>query len=176
MNPKVAIFSLLFLSFVLNACFEEQEIPVVTEFSYETVEGFTVPVTLNIKNETTGANFYQWTFEGATPATSDKKQPGSISFDQPGNYLIKLEAWNDTQRQIKEITVRIDSAVTIAFDANVLVNHFAPVQVEIVNRTAGASAYEWLFEGGDPATSTSANPSVVTFSEPGEHTITLNVT
>jgi PKD repeat protein len=176
MNPKVTILYLLFLSFIVNACFEEQEIPVVTEFSFETVEGFTVPVTLAIKNETTGATFYQWTFQGATPETSDKKQPGSISYDQPGNYTIKLEAWNDTQRQIKEISVRIDSAVTIDFDANVLVNHYSPVQVEIVNNTEGASSYEWLFEGGDPATSTDANPSVVTFSEPGEHTITLNVT
>lgn len=47
-----------------------------------------------------------------------------------------------------------------------------PVNFLDASWKAAVTSYEWSFPGGSPATSTSANP-VVTYSEPGYHTVTL---
>ena len=159
------------------SCYEEQEIPVVIDFDYSIANNsYTVPVQLTIANRTTGADFYTWTFDGATPTSSKDKQPGTIVYDKAGTYTIRLEAWNDTQRDVKEITVVLDSAVNLAFSTAIQVNDFAPAVVSIHNTTRGASTYEWTFEGGEPATSTEADPGNINFADPGDHTITLRVT
>jgi PKD repeat protein len=169
----------LLVSLILNAtmfsCYKEEEVPVIMDFEYIQPESYTVPVDLALVNRTSGADFYRWTFEGASPATSDDKNPGTISYDKAGTYTIKLEAWNDTQRNTKEITFTLDSAVNLAFDVAVQVNDFVPATVKITNQTRGASSYEWTFEGGTPATSTLANPPDVLFDSPGEHAIQLRV-
>ncbi|MBI1227826.1 MAG: PKD domain-containing protein [Bacteroidetes bacterium] len=49
----------------------------------------------------------------------------------------------------------------------------APFTVQFDNTSSGANfTWEWSFEGGMPSSSTSQNPSS-TFSQPGEHTVTL---
>ncbi len=166
-----------FLLLTAISCYEEQQILVVADFDYSVVNNsYTVPVQLAINNRTAGADFYTWTFEGATPASSKEKQPGTIAYDKAGTYTIRLEAWNDTQRDVKEITVVLDSAVNLAFSTAIQVNNFAPAVVSVQNTTRGASTYEWTFGGGEPATSTEANPGNINFTDPGDHTITLRVT
>lgn len=170
-------YSIILLLLLAASCYQEQEIPVVIDFDYAVTGGsYTVPVTLAITNRTTGADFYTWTFEGAAPASSRDKQPGAIVYDKAGTYTIRLEAWNDTQRDVREIAVLLDSAVTVDFSATVQVNDFAPATVAVQNNTRGASTYAWTFEGGEPATSAEANPGDIHFSTPGDHRITLVVT
>jgi PKD repeat protein len=159
-----------------GSCYEEQEIPVAIEFEYSIENmSYTVPVELVIANSTTGADFYTWTFDGASPGTSDDKQPGVIRYEQAGTYTISLEAWNDTQRERKEITIVLDSAVNVGFDVDILVNDFSPVTVALTDRTRGATSYTWTFEGGVPESSTEAKPGQVIFETPGDHDITLTV-
>ena len=161
---------------LVTSCYQEQEIPVTIDFAYAVTEGsFTVPVEITLTNNTTGADFYNWTMMGATPSSSNKKQPDAITYSQAGTYIIKLEAWNDTQRSFKEITVQLDSAVTLDFNVDILVNDFAPATAQITNNTRGASSYEWTFQGGTPETSTVADPPNILFSTPGEHVITLKI-
>jgi PKD repeat protein len=175
-NSFVGFCMALMLGALVWSCNQEQEIPVVPDFEYAIPPGgYTVPVELTLTNKTTGADFYNWTFEAASPASSTKKQPGSITYSQAGTYIIRLEAWNDTQRKTKEITVQLDSAVTIGFDYQIQVNDFVPATVKITNRTRGASSYEWTFEGGTPATSTLADPPAILYNTPGDHTINLKV-
>jgi len=169
-------YSVIFL-LLATACYKEQEIPVVTGFDYTVTGGsYTVPVELTLTNRTTGADFYAWTFQGATPASSKDKQPGPIVYNSAGTYTIRLEAWNDTQRDVHEITVVLDSAVTIDFTTTVAVNDFAPAMVAVQNLTRGALTYAWTFEGGEPATATVADPGNIHFAMPGDHRITLVVT
>ena len=175
MKFNAALVASLILSVVMISCYKEEEVPVIIDFEYIQPESYTVPVDLTLVNRTSGADFYRWTFEGALPATSDDKNPGTISYDKAGTYTIKLEAWNDTQRNTKEIKFTLDSAVNLAFNVAVQVNDFVPATVKLTNRTRGASSYEWTFEGGTPATSTEMNPPDVVFDSPGEHTIQLRV-
>jgi PKD repeat protein len=52
-------------------------------------------------------------------------------------------------------------------------NRTSPLQVIPENNTRGAYGYRWLFEGGEPASSSEKNPGTVSFTAPGEHTVTL---
>jgi PKD repeat protein len=158
------------------SCLKETVLRVVVDFDY-TVEGDnnTTPLTISIENHTSGADTFEWTFEGGDPAQSSESNPGKITFTGPGEHRIVLTARNLQQQDSREIVVKVDSAVTAAFDCRVLVNDFAPAQVEIENLTTGASSYEWTFEGGEPSTSNLANPGIVLFREEGEHRISLKV-
>lgn len=66
------------------------------------------------------------------------------------------------------IPVEIDVALHIKND-----NYTSPLSVTIENRTKSASSFQWAFEGGEPVTSTKENPGTIVFTDPGEHTITL---
>ena len=161
---------------LLNSCKREQVIDAHAEFTHEIVdENFTVPVRIKMINSSIGGNRFKWTFEGGTPASSEKQDPGIIVFNEAGSYNIKLETWNEDSRDEKSILVELDSSVTVDFDANILVNDFAPAQVAITNNTKGASSFNWTFSGGSPASSTQQDPGPIIFAGPGDHEITLTV-
>jgi PKD repeat protein len=163
------------LTFVVS-CYKEATLLVKSEFS-ATIENenHTAPVRVILENNSTGADFYEWTFEGGVPSTSSQKQPPAVIYNEAGTYRIVLEAWNNTERDVKEFEFSVDSAVTVSFDVEVLINNFAPADVKITNTTIGASSYQWTFEDGIPSTSTESNPSNVYFAAQGEHTVTLTV-
>lgn len=169
-------YTLFLLALLFSACYKEVDRPLTADFTFVLADSsHTVPATVNFSNRSVGATGFKWTFEGGEPGTSDYENPGSITFKQAGNYKITLEAWNDDTRQSKTIDIHLDSAVQVAFDAEIQVNDFSPVQVKFTNRTIGASTYHWTFEDGTPATADAAAPPLVTFTTPGPHNITLQV-
>ncbi|MDR1763446.1 MAG: hypothetical protein LBR64_05785 [Dysgonamonadaceae bacterium] len=66
------------------------------------------------------------------------------------------------------IPVEIDVSLHIVDD-----NHTAPLFVYIENNTRNADGFQWTFEGGQPKSSSLKNPDAVVFSQPGDHTITI---
>lgn len=82
-------------------------------------------------------------------------------------YLLTLIQFYSCHTE-QTIPVEIDIAMHIKDG-----NHTSPLSVTIENRTKSASSFQWTFEGGEPATSTKENPGTVVFTEPGEHSITL---
>ncbi len=172
---KIVLF-LSIITLCLTGCYEESILLVNANF-IPTIENnnYTAPVKVRLENASTGADFYKWTFEGGNPATSTDKEPGIITYSKAGNYTIRLEAWNNTERDEKEFSFTVNSTVHAGFDAEILVNNYARAYVKITNTTEGASGYKWTFEGGTPATSTDAQPGNILFTEAGEHTITLEV-
>lgn len=167
-------FCLCVLLVALSACLKETTLSVKASFDHQ-IEGAnqTTPVVVEITNTSTGADFYEWIFEGGSPSESREKNPGKITFSVPGEHRMMLRAWNDTKEEISEKTIRVDSTVSVGFGYQVLVNDFAPATVKMTNTTKGASSYEWAFEGGTPATSTLANPGVIRFADEGKHRISL---
>jgi PKD repeat protein len=158
------------------ACYKEAVMLVKSEFSATAESGiYTAPVRIILDNHSTGADFYKWTFDGGNPAASAEKQPPAVTYAEAGTYTIVLEAWNSVERDVKEFTFSIDSAVNISFEAEVLINNFAPADVKITNTTVGASSFLWTFDGGEPSASTERNPANVRFAAQGEHVISLTV-
>ena len=158
------------------SCYKETPIDVTSDFIVEVQnDNYAAPVRIVLENMTTGAEQYQWTFEGGDPAFSNKKNPGEIIYRESGTFKISLECWNNYHRDYKELTITIDGVPNLNFEPNIKINSFVPAEVEIVNNTSGASSYEWTFEGGEPETSVERIPPVVKYTSPGEYMITLKV-
>jgi PKD repeat protein len=63
------------------------------------------------------------------------------------------------------------------FDFEVAKDDYSvPVKILINNTTEGGEMYEWYFEGGEPSTSNSSNPGVITYIKKGKYTIQLTAT
>ena len=173
MNDRTILVSLL--SLLLSSCLHEQSVPISSSFSIEVAEDKTSPVVVQLKNESYGADEYEWTFEGGEPSSSREKQPGSVTFTEPGEHKIRLRVKNAVEEKVSEQTIRVDSALSLNFDYEIAINDIAPAVVSLRNLSKGGRHYEWTFEGGEPSSSTSAYPSAVTFKDGGEHKIHLRV-
>ena len=166
----------LLTALITWSCKREQVIPAHADFSYEIVNSnFTVPVKILLTNNSSGGNKYKWTFEGGTPATSDKRDPGEVVFNEAGSHNITLETSNADSHDEKSMVLAMDSSVTVDFNADILVNDYAPAQVKITNKTVGASSWRWSFAGGSPSTASSQDPGTISFTTPGDHVIALTV-
>lgn len=170
--PLVVFISIFSLGF--SSCLKEQAPPIAAEFSFELADGNqTSPVTIKLTNESFGADKYEWSFEGGEPSTSTSKNPENVTFVEAGEHIIRLKVSNMVEERIVEHTIRVDSAVNIAFDIEILVNDIAPADVKIINRTQGGSTYSWTFEGATIMHSDMRHPGTIHFNEGGEKAIKL---
>ena len=65
--PYRSIAVLLF-TVLLSSCLKETAIPILSSFSIEVAEDKTLPMVVQLKNESYGADEYEWTFEGGEPS------------------------------------------------------------------------------------------------------------
>ena len=167
--------AILGFTILLSSCLKETTVPIESAFTIEASKDKTSPVTIQLKNESYGADEYEWTFEGGTPSSSNERTPAKVVFTQAGEHKITLRVWNAVEERTSQQTIRVDSAMTIDFDFSIGLNDIAPGVVSITNKSKGASKYEWIFEGGVPSTSSKRFPEAITFAEGGEHKIRLRV-
>ena len=167
--------AILGFTILLSSCLKETTVPIESAFTIEASEDKTSPVTIQLKNESYGADEYEWTFEGGTPSSSNERTPGKVVFTQAGEHKITLRVWNAVEEKTSQQTIRVDSTMTIDFDFSIALNDIAPGMVSITNKSKGGSQYEWTFEGGIPSTSNLQHPGTITFADGGEHKIRLRV-
>ncbi|MTH15808.1 PKD domain-containing protein [Flavobacterium sp. LC2016-01] len=171
--------TLLFLLFIiLTSCYQETSIVVEGDFTTSYVNGDeSVPVTVKIDSKITGADMYEWTFEGGSPSTSALKNPGEVVYNKQGTYTITLKASNvDGESKEFTKTVIIKEGIAIEFTHEIVKSNFSPVEVILKNTTLGEGlAFKWEFQDGIPVSFTGKTPPNVIFTSPGEHTITLTV-
>lgn len=174
-NTLYHSITMLFFTTLLSSCLKETAVPIESAFTIEVSEDKTSPVTIQLENESYGADEYEWTFEGGTPCSSNKRTPAKVVFTQVGEHKISLRVWNAVEEKTSQQTIRVDSTMTIDFDFTVAINDIAPGTVSIINKSKGGSQYEWAFEGGVPSTSNRQHPGTITFADGGEHKIHLRV-
>ena len=162
-----SLFLLIILGFTFQSCAREEGIPVTADFNIKIVnEDYSVPVKIEITNKSTGAETYEWSFEGATVTSSNEKTPKNIVYTEAGTYTIKLKASNkDGNEDEKEIEIKVDAAMKVDFEWQMQGTDISPVTLQMVDKSLGATQYLWEFDGGNPATSNAQNPSVVIRSE-----------
>lgn len=85
---------LFMLTCLVSSCLKETAVPIESAFTIETSEDKTSPVTIQLKNESYGAEEYEWTFEGGLPSSSTERTPGQVVFTQAGEHKITLRVWN----------------------------------------------------------------------------------
>jgi len=169
---------LLFLLIIAASCYQETAIAIEGDFttSYANQDE-SIPVIIEIDNKITGADTYEWTFEGGNPSASNSKNPGEILYSKQGTYTIKLTAKNvDGESREFTKTVVIKDGINIEFTHEIVKSNYSPVEVILKNSTIGEGlTYKWEFQDGSPASFTGKTPPNVVFTTPGEHTITLTV-
>ncbi|MBP4143088.1 PKD domain-containing protein [Flavobacterium sp. P4023] len=169
---------LVLVLIVFTACYQETAIVIEGDFIASFVRGDeSVPVNLLIINKITGADTYEWTFEGGSPSTSSSKDPGEILYEKVGTYFIKLTATNvDGETKVFTKTIVVKDGIKIQFSNEVLKSNYSPVEVVVTNNTVGEGfLYSWDFQGGTPAKFIGKTPPNVIFTSPGDHKISLTV-
>lgn len=169
----VFVFCLL-----LQSCYKESYIPITPSFTTEFINNDeSVPVIIKINNFTSGAENYEWEFEGGSPETSSDKNPAQILYNSPGTYTIKLTATNsDGEVQTISKTIEIKDAINIQYTTSIIGSNYPAVEVIINNTTSGVGlTYNWSFQGGNPSSFTGQTPPNVVFSATGDHIISLTV-
>ena len=59
---------LLAIMLLFSSCLHEQSVPISSSFSIEVAEDKTSSVVVQLKNESYGADEYEWNFEGGEPS------------------------------------------------------------------------------------------------------------
>ncbi|WP_264529067.1 PKD domain-containing protein [Flavobacterium sp. N502540] len=169
---------LLLLFFAIASCYQETVIAVEGDFVTSYVkDDESIPVIIKIDNKITGADKYEWTFEGGNPASSSQKNPGEILYNKQGTYTIKVVATNvDGESKEFSKTVIIKEGIDIEFTHEIIKSNYSPIEVVLKNTTIGEGlTFKWDFQDGAPAAFTGKTPPNVVFTTPGDHTITLTV-
>jgi len=176
-NIKLQSLLLLVTLTTLVGCVQEEAVPVIADFEYEVFnDDFSVPVQIVFFNRTEGAENYEWRFSGGTPSVSINRNPGVIQYTSKGTYTIELTGSNqDGSIDTKTIEITIDDPVTVEFEITNIDNTFSPAVYTFRETASGANSFTWTFNGGIPPSSTDQNPGEITFTEPGEHTVSLTV-
>ncbi|TVR84196.1 MAG: PKD domain-containing protein, partial [Saprospirales bacterium] len=94
-------------------------------------------------------------------------------FEEEGLFPVSLTAWNKCDTIVYERNVALGSFPQSGFEILGSTEGCAPFTVEFRNMSsANSEEWEWVFEGGNPETSTEENP-VVTFEQAGIYSVTL---
>jgi len=161
-------------------------INVIEPVSAPTANFSATPATINEGSEvsftdltTNNPTSWSWTFTGGTPATSNAQHP-KVTYSLPGNYNVTLTVNNAGGTNTKTINNCIQVLDTIEapianFTAsNTLISEGQAVTFTDLSSNS-PSEWNWIFEGGTPASSSEQNPTVV-YSGPGLYNVTLTAT
>jgi len=149
--------------------------PVKVDFTLANTASDFPPVTLQVTNTTKDATWYEWTFDGGSPATSTQKDPGSIVFATPGKHIISLKAGNDRVSYTRDTVIMVKEDLVADFDITWSADDNdmeVPFKAIMVNKSINAAFYSWSFAGASPSSSTDAAPSVL-YNNAGTYSVTL---
>lgn len=141
----------------------------VSDFQMTSTSSCFAPVSVNLFNQSTGANQFAWTHDNGNVATSFNS---TAIFDSVGQYNIQLLVTTqfgcqDSSTQLFEVF----PTVTAGFDFSTPMG-CEPWDVAFTNTSENGTAYTWNFNDGDY--SDLENPDH-TFFDPGTYTVQLIV-
>jgi len=116
-------------------------------------------------------DFFTWNFGDGQTSTAVNPVH---TYAQGGTYTVTLTVSNGCGSNMIQQTVIVTGAPVAEFSSDV--EDGCPVLVvHFTNQSAGnPTSFNWTFEGGNPNTSTAANPTV-TYSTPGSWDVSLTV-
>lgn len=159
---------LLFLAFVplflLNSCEKDYgKEPETTKELMATVSANKAVAggdTLTFIDLSLGVETRTWNFPGGKPATSDKPEIGVV-FGEEGNIAPSLViTYFDGSKDSMSFPIKIFPVLIADFTASATKIKVGETVKFTDTSVGGATAWNWEFEGGTPATSTAQNPTV----------------
>lgn len=138
--------------------------------------------TITFTNLSRNASSYLWTFTGGNPITSTDENP-SVTYSEAGIYTVSLRAASSTlglltnsDTETKEnyiiVTAGSSSDAVVDFEADHTTVQVGTTVHFTSHCSSDISAFQWTFDGGDPSSSTNANPDV-TYNTPGVYDVKL---
>ena len=130
--------------------------------------------TVTLTNTSSDADTYLWDFGDGNSSTDFEP---THTYASSGSYTVTLTATNGCGTTTSTATVAIAGSgpPIAAFGADVTAG-CAPLTVSFANQSSNNSdSFSWSFPGGNPATSSEANP-VVTYDTPGTYAVMLTAT
>lgn len=118
---------------------------------------------------------WDWTFEGGTPLTSNLQSPLPVYYDEPGIYEVSLTVTNSngSSTETKTDYIYTGYAPEVDFSYDVVLNPSETI-IDFTDLSANnPTSWEWIFEGGTPATSSIQHPTGITYTIPGYYDISL---
>lgn len=120
-------------------------------------------------------NQWQWTFQGGTPGTSTQQNP-SVTYNTPGTFAVTLKATNLSGNNTLTQTGYITVTPVVAKFSQDLLSVCPGYSVTYTNESeCNATSVKWIFQGGDPLTSTDLSPTVL-YTTAGYYDVTLIAT
>ena len=123
---------------------------------------------------------WAWDFEGGLPGTSEVENPSPVAYLEVGTYDVELRVEHENGNQYictKENYIKVVPEATEPPEADFIANYTVIQPGESVDflDLSGNAPYqwEWLFEGGFPASSTEQNPTNITYGTEGEYQVRL---
>lgn len=125
----------------------------------------------NFTNTTVNGTSYSWNFgDGGTSTLTNP----SHTYAGDGTYTVVLTATGPCGTSTATHQVVISSLPVAGFTAQTT-SGCAPFTVQFQDQSSSnTTSWNWSFPGGSPSSSTAQNPSV-TYSTPGNYTVTLTV-
>lgn len=140
------------------------------------ISSIKVGESVTFTNTSENVSEIQWIFQGGSPSSSTSDNP-TVTYNSPGSFSVTLTAVNETGTDTDSRSgyVNVEDPTPIA-DFSVESTVIAQgSEVVFTNLSTNGVAYFWEFEGGSPASSNEANPSV-TYASTGIFDVTLTVT
>jgi len=114
---------------------------------------------------------WEWEFEGGTPASSTDRNPQNISYNEAGNFKVKLTVTNEYHTIVEEKEAYITVGAPFPdFSADPLVVHVGD-EIQFTDLSL-QNPTEWLWTFGDWNNSTEQNP-VHAYTAAGVYAISL---
>lgn len=120
---------------------------------------------------------WEWTFEGGDPAVSTQQDPPPVFYDAQGLYDVTLKVTNANgdSTMVRQDYISVDFPPLADFEASVN-TIFEGEMVEFTDLSTGmVNTWEWMFEGGDPASSMLQDPGSILYSTAGLYDVALTV-
>ena len=127
-----------------------------------------------LTDQSQNANSVTYDFGDGTGASSAPNP--SYTYAAAGSYTITQTVVGPCGTDVSSQTVTVGQAPVAGFGVSLPSGVLCPgTTIEFVDQSSGAQSFQWSFPGGQPATSTAANPSV-TYAQAGTYDATLTVT
>lgn len=146
--------------------------------SFEVVnDGCVAPCDPQFKNTSQHANSFSWTFEEATPLSSEQENPGTVTYSAEGKFNVRLSVSNEdgiTSDTVRIVSVIRNNETFASFTPTKVTSGYPAVQTwQFINNSKNGTAYKWDFGDGSLPVASSAPQH--TFNGYGTYVVTLQV-
>jgi gliding motility-associated-like protein len=123
---------------------------------------------------------WEWSFPGASPASSTSQNPTSICYNTAGSYDVTLIAFNANGSDTLNKTQYISAVTCLMPDCKFSYNDSVLCEGDCIDFTDLSSgdptSWEWTFTGASPSTSNLENPTSICYPAVGDFDVKLVVT